>query len=856
MDIRSFFGKRTKTKTKPLSTKKVGSTHHKIKAARSARQNISSSEYFGGDLKNVSKAKQQLQKCKAISGSATPKSKQPIRLDVVDVDLDDFSKTSERKRKVPSPSTAAGKKKDQTGSQKRPKQQNSAASTVKAERSNAKRLSLGSKSNTKPSTLKAESCLDQGKASEKKIAIDNKSKKANRYYKNRGQVKPPRLGQTDVPKGHHDCLRNKTFVITGVLDSLERDSASELIKNHGGRVTGSVSRKTTFLVAGSMLEDGRPAIEGSKTKKAVALKVSIISEEELFDMIRKTKPEDAKQRKKIKKEIRGSGVGQTKQKQVRVKTECDDKNALWSVKYRPKNPNELIGNSQVTIKMKKWLYGWNRKYLQSNGTKRNAAQLKAHNSHRGVILSGPPGIGKTSAAMLIATALGYEVVEFNASDKRSKASMNFLSEAVNSRTMRWGGAAGGQQRKKQRVVIMDEVDGMSGSDRGGAQALALIIAKSQSPVICICNDLQKKSLGSLRSVCMGLPFRRPMKRSIAKRMQQVAKAEGLQIDEQAMEALVESVGNDIRQVMNALQMMSRRVTGRVSYSDMKERIRVITKDAVLRMTPFTAVSEIFNLRKSFNQRYEAFFVDYSLMPLLVQQNYASVLAGSRNVKDKDAALCRAAEAMADMDLMATSTGGSMNWALLKYQAALCLEGGFHANGFLGQANFPAWFGQNSKRKGRRRLLREMSTHMSGGLSFSVGPTGLRQDYLHTLRASLMRPLLTLGADGIEPLIEGLREYGLTREDLMEKMPEFDLQTKDSSSRAIHVASKLKSALTRQYNKGSGRISQGAALMAAKGIDKDKVAVVQKKTSGKKKKKSAAKRKKKAAGSSGKKKRTR
>lgn len=53
-----------------------------------------------------------------------------------------------------------------------------------------------------------------------------------------------------VPKGHPDCLTGKTFVITGNLESLGRDEAAELVKRHSGRVTGSVSGKTTFLLVG------------------------------------------------------------------------------------------------------------------------------------------------------------------------------------------------------------------------------------------------------------------------------------------------------------------------------------------------------------------------------------------------------------------------------------------------------------------------------------------------------------------------------------------------------------------------------------------------------------------------------
>ena len=54
----------------------------------------------------------------------------------------------------------------------------------------------------------------------------------------------------EKPLGHSNCLKGKTFVITGTLDSLYRNEAEDYIKRHSGRVTGSVSGKTTFLLVG------------------------------------------------------------------------------------------------------------------------------------------------------------------------------------------------------------------------------------------------------------------------------------------------------------------------------------------------------------------------------------------------------------------------------------------------------------------------------------------------------------------------------------------------------------------------------------------------------------------------------
>jgi DNA ligase (NAD+) len=72
-------------------------------------------------------------------------------------------------------------------------------------------------------------------------------------------------------------LADKTFVITGTLPSMGRKEAGQLIREAGGKVTGSVSAKTDFLVAGEAA--------GSKMTKAQSLGVTIISEAELLAMV-------------------------------------------------------------------------------------------------------------------------------------------------------------------------------------------------------------------------------------------------------------------------------------------------------------------------------------------------------------------------------------------------------------------------------------------------------------------------------------------------------------------------------------------------------------------------------------------
>ena len=79
-----------------------------------------------------------------------------------------------------------------------------------------------------------------------------------------------------VSEKQSDMLAGLTFVITGTLPSMTRDEAKKLIEDNGGKCSGSVSKKTSYVLAG---EDA-----GSKLTKAQSLGVTVITEAEFEEM--------------------------------------------------------------------------------------------------------------------------------------------------------------------------------------------------------------------------------------------------------------------------------------------------------------------------------------------------------------------------------------------------------------------------------------------------------------------------------------------------------------------------------------------------------------------------------------------
>jgi replication factor C subunit 1 len=395
-------------------------------------------------------------------------------------------------------------------------------------------------------------------------------------------------------------------------------------------------------------------------------------------------------------------------------------------------------------------------------------------------------------------------------------------------------------KRTKRCIIMDEVDGMGAGDRSGIAELIQMIKHTRVPIICICNDRQNQKLKSLIPYCMDLKYRRPVKSVIANRAIEVAQREGLQVERNAAEAIVESCGNDVRQVLNCLHMWAsnkkNKSNNNMTYKDLKDRENSINKDEILRVSLFDATrvivegrrglsgADMVTARNHFFQRNDAFFVDYSFIGLMVHQNYLKVMQGQYNeVKRTNddigtnnflRRMSDAADTMSDFAQVENSMRSGQGWSLLPFTAALAVKTGYHAGGERGSVlpgfpEFTTWLGRNSTKGKKIRLLKEIQHHMN--YSVSGATHEIRMSYLPVLRERFLSMLTNSRTADVEGAIEIMDEYGLDRDDIFEKFDEFKMDPKgrDFSS----MDSKMKAAFTRTYNQG---VHKSQALVAEQG----------------------------------------
>ncbi len=445
---------------------------------------------------------------------------------------------------------------------------------------------------------------------------------------------------------------------------------------------------------------------------------------------------------------------------------------LWVDRYKPKTLADVIGHAAIVKDLKTWLAKW------PNATAGRAA-----------LLTGPPGIGKTTVAHLLAKEAGYSITEYNASDERSAKAIREIFEKM----AKLAALPTTTAAQPRRLLILDEVAGMSAGDRGGVAEIAKWIREGGCafPILCLANDRSSPKLKGLATLCFDCRFSRPQKGTIAKAVvAKLKEAEGLRLSVSEVEDICERSGNDIRSILNSLQFASSSSSVH-GCADMTG-----AKDEVLRMDPFSATGRLFGTVATLAEREQAAFVDTGFVPLMVHEGYLGAADKCRGGKEAGLeAAVQAAEALTMWDVLDTRIHRQQAWGLLPAASMAVVTAAKAANGPPPFQIFPQWLGKQSKKGKHQRLLQDMQGRMrGGGASGSTGSSLSRNllDERSVLRAQLFAKDAT-----IPNTCAKLAALGMTRDDMLETLVETVFKGDEAD---VAMETKKKSALTREWKK--------------------------------------------------------
>lgn len=262
------------------------------------------------------------------------------------------------------------------------------------------------------------------------------------------------------------------------------------------------------------------------------------------------------------------------------------KSLLWTEKYRARNFMDLCGDDSTNRNVLRWLKKWDPMVFPGMVkakpvvAKRAAgkSQFEEEKPHRKILmLTGPPGLGKTTLAHVCARQAGYDVMEINASDDRSRDVVkNRIRTTLGTESVKAvSNLKDGNNVKvaKPACVIVDEVDGVvagSGSSGEGGFIKALIDLvlvdqknssgvvnsgaehgrkkkngddfRQMRPLILICNDVYHPSLRPLRQSNLAeiIHVGRPSIDTVVGRLKAVFEKEGIPCDKDASRKLCEA----------------------------------------------------------------------------------------------------------------------------------------------------------------------------------------------------------------------------------------------------------------------------------------------------------------------------
>ena len=303
--------------------------------------------------------------------------------------------------------------------------------------------------------------------------------------------------------------------------------------------------------------------------------------------------------------------------------------SLFIEKYQPTTISQIIGNKKTIPDIFNW--------ISSPTTKL-------------CLIDGPTGIGKSLCIKLICDELNiqsyyvdnlYENIDINI-----LKSLNRINPMTN----------------KKNYIIIEEIDTISNSV---LDEIVKDINNIHVPIICISNTNYIPSIKSITDKITNFKMVSPYDNEILTFLYPILRENKIFIKQNELNDIINNCNRDIRYILNTIEMMT--------YDKNKNNINEINFKDHTSLNMFEISKRLFDMDKTFDEKYNLFFLEYSIMPLFIQENYINNTFNVKDITKKMENISDSAELLANGDVVERMMYETNDWDLEKYIAVCDIE---------------------------------------------------------------------------------------------------------------------------------------------------------------------------------------